>query len=31
MIKNASNDSDQGLTSVGTDLSGMGLDMSYTG
>ncbi|TFK70534.1 hypothetical protein BDN72DRAFT_877708 [Pluteus cervinus] len=31
MIKNAGSDLDQGLTSVGTDLGAMGLDMSYSG
>jgi len=31
MIKNAGNDMDQGLTSVGTDLATMGLDMGYSG
>jgi CCR4-NOT transcription complex subunit 2 len=31
MIKNAGTDSDQGLSSVGTDLGTMGLDMAYPG
>ncbi|TFL01753.1 hypothetical protein BDV98DRAFT_567476 [Pterulicium gracile] len=31
MIQNASLDVDQGLTSMGTDLGTMGLDMSYSG
>lgn len=31
MIKNAGAEVDQGLSSVGTDLGTMGLDMSYTG
>jgi CCR4-NOT transcription complex subunit 2 len=31
MIKNAGTDVDQGLSSVGTDLGTMGLDMGYAG
>lgn len=31
MIKNAGSDVDQGLSSVGTDLGTMGLDMGYHG
>ncbi|KAE9396108.1 hypothetical protein BT96DRAFT_861243 [Gymnopus androsaceus JB14] len=31
MIKNAGSDADQGLSSVGTDLGTMGLDMGYAG
>jgi CCR4-NOT transcription complex subunit 2 len=31
MIKNAGTDADQGLSSVGTDLGTMGLDMGYAG
>jgi CCR4-NOT transcription complex subunit 2 len=31
MIKNAGTDADQGLSSVGTDLGTMGLDMGYPG
>lgn len=31
MIKNAGSDMDHGLTSVGTDLGTMGLDMEYHG
>jgi len=31
MIKSAGADVDQGLTSIGTDLGTMGLDMGYNG
>jgi CCR4-NOT transcription complex subunit 2 len=31
MIKNAGVDADGGLSSVGTDLGAMGLDMGYEG
>lgn len=31
MIKNASVDADGGLSSVGTDLGAVGLDMGYEG
>lgn len=30
-MRNASSDVDHGLTSIGTDLGTMGLDMAYTG